>query len=705
MLSATCRPIATNTLLVCRRPAIIPSDTPLRMRGRVDVISESLSKNYVPSCGTSVWGLSSRAYFALAKFPDHARVHGGDFVQYCRWTSSGSQICGAIAAQTRHKNSDRDTSYSGHTAAAFKHIRSAKGGMSKGISYNRLENHHVLSLAFNNFALDRWINNISIQKRCFSERGSDSPVSNDRLPMTSLSDLDETCSQQTTDAEFVEYLSGGNDANLLSSSLPSSSQTDDKILATPPANKTKSSPPPPLPPSLDEWHHLNRDDHPALALTRPMRDLNETFRRLVRTQQSNVEKSRARTSANVRRALYGNLFICVAKFSAWLSSGSSAMLSEFIHSVVDCGNQSLLLVGLRDSENVADRKHPYGYGKSVYFWALVSALGTFFLGAGVSMTHAVGDLIEPSLNVVNWQVWGVLGLSFVVDGYVLSKTISELHGTMPKGTTFWNHLKTIRDPATLAILLEDGAACLGIVIAIAGISATHMSGMPVFDGMAGVGISALLAAVGLVLVRVNHKFLLGQGVESDITKGIESIILRRRSVEHVHSVQSQWTGPETFSYKAEVDFDGTFLAAKLMPRYQKEFLEAQDTLGSDLRVLLSWYAEDVMRTVEREVRHIEAEIRKVYPAAEYIELEPMSKNSDRFAIDDGIEAQLKRIEMEALNRFLMSMYQTDSNDKGGKEKGPNKPLLENDDNESAQLDLNTKDVVTFHKSSETDKKE
>ncbi|GFH56781.1 hypothetical protein CTEN210_13256 [Chaetoceros tenuissimus] len=163
--------------------------------------------------------------------------------------------------------------------------------------------------------------------------------------------------------------------------------------------------------------------------------------------------------------------------------------------------------------------------------------------------------------------------------------------------------------------------------------------------------------MGIVLVRVNHRFLLGQAVDKETRLGIERILLNRRSIDNVHSVQSQWTGPETFSYKAEVDFDGTFLAAKLIPRYQKEFAEASDSLDQNLRVLLSWYAEDVMRTVEREVRSIEAEIRKEYPGAQYIELEPMSKDSDRYAIDDGLEASLKRIEIEALNRYLRSLYQ------------------------------------------------
>ena len=198
---------------------------------------------------------------------------------------------------------------------------------------------------------------------------------------------------------------------------------------------------------------------------------------------------------------------------------------------------------------------------------------------------------------------------------------------------------------------------MGVVIASAGLYASHSSGMPIFDGLAGCGISALLATMGILLVRVNHRFLLGTAVDGDITEGIERILMARRSIDNIQSVQSQWTGPETFSFKAEVDFDGTFLAAQLMPRYQKEFALVQNDLMPELRVLLSWYAEDVMRAVEREVKNIESEIRSKYPGAEYIELEPMSKDAEQFAIDDRKTAQLRRIEVEALNRYLRSLYQ------------------------------------------------
>ncbi len=308
-----------------------------------------------------------------------------------------------------------------------------------------------------------------------------------------------------------------------------------------------------------------------------------------------------------------------------------------------------------------DAKHPYGYGKSIYFWSLVSALGTFWLGAGISMRHSVQELMHPTLDTITWEVWGVLGFSLAMDGWVFAKVLKGVRGSMPQGVSFVDHVKGIRDPATLAVLLEDGAACAGVVVAAAGIGLSHATGMPVFDGLAGLSVSMLLAGMGLTLARLNQRFLLGQAVDKDIVDGINEILMQRDSIESVHSVQSQWTGPYSFSYKAEVDFDGTYLAAKLMDRYHGEFIKSKELgqLEGDLKVLLSWYAEDVMRAVEREVKSIEAEIREIYPAAAYIELEPDSNVSNKFAIDQimGNKATSKTVELKALNEMLESIRQ------------------------------------------------
>lgn len=220
------------------------------------------------------------------------------------------------------------------------------------------------------------------------------------------------------------------------------------------------------------------------TLSDPQRNLDRR-RAIEQRLQDQQADSRAATMKNVQRALGGNFIIAVAKLAAALSSGSSAMLSEFVHSVVDCGNQALLLVGLTKMNSAPDRSHPYGYGKAIYFWALVSALGTFFLGAGVSMTHAVGELMNPSLipTEVGNEVWAVLIMSFAVDGYVFGKTLQGVKASMRidgegrnKDMSIWRYGTTkIRDPATLAVLLEDGAACLGVVLAIGGIGLTQVS--------------------------------------------------------------------------------------------------------------------------------------------------------------------------------------------------------------------------------------
>lgn len=391
--------------------------------------------------------------------------------------------------------------------------------------------------------------------------------------------------QITLSSPIRQFSNEGNNKDNNNNEKQTNKNNSDAVVPSPREKLSLSKPM-----DRDFQRYLTGEMAPPVSPDRPRRRRHrlpdpdkELYARIQKKQLLQKEESRLKTAQNVYRALIGNVIICGAKLGAWVSSGSSGMLAEFIHSVVDCGNQALLLVGLRDSRLSPDRTHPYGYGKSVYFWALVSALGTFFLGAGVSMTHAIGDVMEPSLHDITWHVWGVLLFSLTVDGYVLGKTIMELREEQPKGVSFYKHLTNLRDPATLAILLEDGAACLGVVLALGGIVATHVTGNPIFDGLAGVGISALLGLMGIILVRVNHRFLLGRAVDKEIVEDINKILMSRRSIESIGSVQTQWTGPDTFSYKAEVDFDGTYLAATLMKFYQQEFLKIRDSMEDELQ--------------------------------------------------------------------------------------------------------------------------
>lgn len=374
------------------------------------------------------------------------------------------------------------------------------------------------------------------------------------------------------------------------------------------------------------------------------------------TKRPTSKQVKEKSEHVVKLALGGNVVITIAKFLAWLHSGSSAMLSESIHSLVDSGNQTLLLIGIRAAATAPDRHHQYGYGKSIYFWSLVSALGTFWLGAGVSLRNSFQDLMSPTVQLeeITWDVWGVLGVSFLIDGSVLYQTMQLLRDSKPKHLTLWEHIRRIRDPTTLAVLLEDSGACLGVVMAIVGIGLSHALANPVYDSIGGLCISSLLAAMGLALARLNERYLLGQAVEPEIVEDIRKLLMARPGIDNVQSVQSQWIGPYTFAYKAEVDFDGTYLAAKLMARYEDEFLGSA-RLKEDLPVLLAFYAEDVVRTLEREVRDVEREIRAVHPEAQFIELEPASKDATAFAIDGHREKMLRELEHITLNQLLIAI--------------------------------------------------
>lgn len=256
----------------------------------------------------------------------------------------------------------------------------------------------------------------------------------------------------------------------------------------------------------------------------------------------------------VVRAMIGNSAITILKTLVWLRTGSSAMLSEAIHSLVDTGNQGILILGLRQAAGVPDKKHQYGYGRAAYFWSLISALGIFWLGAGVTITHGVQSLIRPPEELVlSWEVWTVLGASFMIDGYVLKRAVEELISTKPPGMSLFRHFRRIKDPFMMAVLLEDMSACTGVLMAAAGIGATHVTGNPLWDSIASISIGVLLGGVAVTLIRLNQRYLLGQSVEPEIEQGIRELLLSRPSIDNVYAVQSQWVGPSTFSYKVHYD--------------------------------------------------------------------------------------------------------------------------------------------------------
>ena len=251
----------------------------------------------------------------------------------------------------------------------------------------------------------------------------------------------------------------------------------------------------------------------------------------------------ARGKKAIYAAIIGNGLIAVTKFVAAAISGSSAMLSEGIHSLVDTGNGGLLLLGLRRARIPADDAHPFGYGKEVYFWTLVVAMMIFAGGGGVSIYEGVRHLGHPVETGDPTVAFIVLGLAFVFEGFALSVAWREFDRSRGAAST-WGTIRTSKDPTAFAVLLEDSAAMGGIIVAAAGIGAAHLLDLPVLDAVASIVIGLLLVAVAIVLARETRGLLVGEAAEAELSAGVRRIALQDEAVASVARVLTMHVGPD-----------------------------------------------------------------------------------------------------------------------------------------------------------------
>ena len=190
-------------------------------------------------------------------------------------------------------------------------------------------------------------------------------------------------------------------------------------------------------------------------------------------------------------------------------TGSAAMLAEGIHSAVDTGNELLLLVGERTSERPPDRRHPFGYGKSMYFWALIVALSVFSLGGGLSIYHGIATLRHPPpLADPAWN-YVVLGIAALFEGYSWNVSRKALNEHRQAGQTLWQAVRASKDAAVFTVFIEDTAALLGLAIAAAGIAIGHGFDNPYADPAASLLIGLLLVGAAFALARETGGLLVG----------------------------------------------------------------------------------------------------------------------------------------------------------------------------------------------------
>ena len=327
------------------------------------------------------------------------------------------------------------------------------------------------------------------------------------------------------------------------------------------------------------------------------------------------------SSGAVAAALVGNGLIVVIKFVAYAVTGSGAMLAEGVHSAADVGNQLLLFIGLRKSVQGPSEAHHFGYGKDRFFFAVLSAAGIFFIGCGISVTHGIETLLDPpERHAAGWLIVAVLGISFIIDGIVLGlaiRTLDHDRGDMP----WLQFLRTTDDTTTLAILFEDGAALLGVMLAAAGIAADQWLGWWWADPVAAILIGILLGAVAVFLGVQNRSYLLDRAVSADVQARVLGLLRQQGSVKSVLGVKTRIVGADVFSFNADVEFDGKIISDRVANRMQvKEAFERLKT-PEDLDRLLDEHARVVVDELGQEVDRIEQRVRNQVPGARFIQLE------------------------------------------------------------------------------------
>jgi cation diffusion facilitator family transporter len=253
-------------------------------------------------------------------------------------------------------------------------------------------------------------------------------------------------------------------------------------------------------------------------------------------------------------ALVGNLLIAVTKGVAAAITGSSAMLSEAVHSLVDTGNEVLLLYGQYRSTRPADEVHPFGYGRELYFWCFVVALLIFALGAGVSIYEGVvhirhpEEITRPEVNFI------VLGFAFLFEGaswWVAWRGFQRARG----GGSFWHVIRASKDPTTFMVLFEDSAALIGIAIAAAGTALAVRYDAPWIDGTASILIGLVLAGVAIVLARESKELLIGERANPELQKAIKEAANSEQCVRSVRRILTTQMAPDQVIATMDVEFD------------------------------------------------------------------------------------------------------------------------------------------------------
>jgi len=297
-------------------------------------------------------------------------------------------------------------------------------------------------------------------------------------------------------------------------------------------------------------------------------------------------------------ALLANLGIAVSKFIAAAITGSSAMLTEGVHSVVDCTNQLLLMWGRRAAKRPPDEFHPFGYGRELYFWSFVVAVLVFALGAGVSIYEGILHIAEPEEAGSPIVAYIVLLIAFLLDGWSTVEAFNEFKAHKGKASWF-QAIRQSKDPAGFIVLLENGAAMAGIAVAAVGLAIAQSTGDPFYDGAASVVIGIILGLTACLLAFESKGLLIGEAADPVLVQSLRDLVSTREGVVGVGHILTVHSSPDQITVMMNVDFRDDLLAAD----------------------------------VERIVCSIEDEARERWPAVRRLFVRPMQGAADQLARD------------------------------------------------------------------------
>jgi cation diffusion facilitator family transporter len=262
----------------------------------------------------------------------------------------------------------------------------------------------------------------------------------------------------------------------------------------------------------------------------------------------------AASKVPIYSALIANFLIAITKFVAAGVTGSSAMISEGIHSLVDTFNEILLLYGIHKSKKPADAARPFGYGKELYFWAFIVSVLIFAVGGGISFYEGVTHIQHP--EIIKDPKWNyiVLAFAFVFDGISFITALKEFNkqrGSIP----FWKFVNLSKDPSTFVVVFEDAADVLGLIVAFLGVFLGHQLQNPYFDGAASIIIGLLLTFISVMLARESRSLLMGETAEESLLDKISVIVKKDPAIKDVQSPLSMYMAPEEVLVLLKVNFE------------------------------------------------------------------------------------------------------------------------------------------------------